>query len=322
MQEWSERYVRRLYEVSRDRYAPALATFAAGWLDDLAGQPRGVALCLGRDGIAPFVAAQTLLRAAPRRFRGVHPRRVTLAYVSRPLAQAAATDAAQARLLDRYLHRRGVSGRHPLTVVDVGIHGSIQDCLQRLYPDRPVRGHYLVLRRRHADPNGAAKRGFLADLDVAPPAPLGLAPSWPPPPGWEVGGTLRTGEVCFLRPRSIHVLEDLWNGVGGSAAGLREEGRGGRVVVVRPRDTPELSLGAPPLPPRTRARLKRAALRGIADGVARACRGGAPPDDVPGAVRELAAWFRDLEQPAPLDAHLLDLLVRRRAGQSADEWEG
>ncbi|MGI8748390.1 MAG: hypothetical protein ACR2J4_08615 [Deinococcus sp.] len=321
MQALSEQYVRRLYEVSRDRYAPALAAFAAGWLDDLAGQPRGLALCLGRDGIAPFVAAQTLLRAAPRRFQGISSRRVALAYVSRPLAQAAATDTAQARLLDRYLHGRGAGGNRPLTLVDVGIHGSIQDCLHRLYPGRPVRGHYLVLRRRHADPNGAAKRGFLADLDVAPPASLGLTPSWPPPPGWEVGGTLRAGDACFLRPRSIHVLEDLWNGVGGSAAGLRED-RPGRVVVVRSQDSPELTLGAPPLPPRTRARLKRAALRGIADGVARACRGGAPPDDVPGAVRELAAWFRELERPAPLDAHLLDLLVRRRAGDGPDEWEG
>ncbi|WP_216324229.1 hypothetical protein [Deinococcus aestuarii] len=322
MQELGERCVRRLYEVSRDRYAPALAAFASGWLDDLGGETRGVVLCLGRDGIAPFVAAQTLLRALPRRFPGLHPRRVALAYVSRPLAQAAATDAAQARLLDRYLHGRGAGGDRPLTLVDVGIHGSIQDCLHRLYPGRSVRGHYLVLRRRHADPHGAAKRGFLAELDVAPPAALGLAPSWPPPPGWEVGGTLRAGEVCFLRPRSIHVLEDLWNGVGGSAAGLREGGRGGRVVAVRAPEPPDLTLGAPPLPPHTRARLKRAALRGIADGVARLSRGHAPPGDGPGAVRELAAWFRDLDRPAPLDAHLLGLLVRHRAGGGSRAWEG
>lgn len=322
MEDLTGRAARRLYEVSRDLYAPVLAAFGATWLDELACHPDGVAVCLGRDGLTAFLAARTLLRAQPRRFHGVHPRRVRLAYISRPLAVAAVAQPRQAALLDGYLRAVGAGVAAPLILVDVGIHGSIQDMLQGLYPRRRMCGRYLVLRRRAGDPHGAAKRGFLAELDVAPAAPFALAPSWPPPPGWAPtpGGTLRDGDPLFLRRRSVHVLEDLWSGVGEAAAALRAEG--GRVVAVRPR--PDVVVAFPPgasLPVRERAALKRAALRGVVDGVARG-REGSPPRAVSAVARGLAAWFRDLEDPDPVDAHILRALVRV-GGESyaADETE-
>ncbi len=269
MQDLTRCATRRLYEVSRDLYAPVLAAFAADWLDELARRPAGIALCLGRDGLTPFLTARTLLRLSPQRFHGLRPRSVQLAYVSRPLAQGAVVDPRQAALLDRYLRGRGAGGGTPLTLVDVGIHGSIQDCLQRIYPERPVHGRYLVLRRRDGDPHGARKRGFLAELDVAPRVRLSIDPSWPPPPGWEAGGTLRGGDSLFLRPGSVHVLEDLWNGVGEAVDGLRETACGGRVVAVRQRIDRVLTLPPEPaLTPVQRIALKRAALRGVVDGVA------------------------------------------------------
>ena len=321
MQDVVERAARRLYEVSRDLYAPVLAGFAAEWLDELARRSDGVVICLGRDGLTPFLAARTLLRMSPRRFRGVHPRRVQLAYVSRPLARGAVADGAQAALLDRYLCSRGAVGGEVLTLVDVGIHGSIQDCLQRLYPGRHVRGRYLVLRRRNGDPHGAHKRGFLAELDVAPRSPLSIDPSWPPPPGWELGGTLRGGDPLFLRPRSVHVLEDLWNGVGEAVEGLQEAAHGGRVVVVRRQvDQAPALPPEPAITPLERLVLKRSALRGIVDGVAQSL-GGAPPDDVSGAAGDLSAWLRGLEDPDPLDRYILTALVRddQRRAEHTDE---
>ncbi len=328
------REARRLYEVSRELYAPTLAAFAAEWLEELARRPDGVAVCLARDGLAPFVAARTLLRAHSR-FRDVQPRRVRLAYVSRPLACAAAADANQAALLDRYLRARGMTERGPLTVVDIGIHGSIQDCLQRLYPAREVSGRYLVLRRRGGDPNGARKRGFLADLDVAPRRPiLEIGPSWPLPLGREPGGvTLRRGDPLFLRRRSVHVLEDLWNGVSGPAEVLEAApaGGGGRgiVGVRRRRAAPVLALPpGPVVTPAARAAIKRAALRGVVDGVAAVGGGGRTEGDpAPATARALATWLGGLDDPtahgAEDDARLLRTLVRRdcrrrRAGDSDD----
>ena len=200
-----------------------------------------------------------------------------LAYVSRPLARGAVADPGRAALLDRYLRARGAAGGAALTLVDVGIHGSIQDCLQRLYPGRRVQGRYLVLRRRDGDPHGARKRGFLAELDVPARPPLRIGPSWPPPLGREQGGTLR-GDPLFLRPRSVHVLEDLWNGVGEAAEGLRVCPRGGRVVAVRRRMDRVLALPpGPAIAAAERIVLKRAALRGVVDGVARGRRGRRAP---------------------------------------------
>lgn len=310
MQDLTGRAARRLYEVSRDLYAPILAAFAAEWLGELARRPDGVALCLGRDGLTPFLAARMLLRAAPSRFCGAHPRRVQLAYISRLLARGAAAEAGRAALLDRYLRGRGAGGPGPLTLVDVGIHGSIQDCLQRIYPRRQLRGRYLVLRRRDGDPHGAHKRGFLAELDVAPRAPLSIGGTWPPPPGWGLGGTLRGGEPLFLRPRSVRMLEDLWNGVSEPVEGLQESSRQGRVVAVRRRVDRVLALApGPAISPAEQLLLKRAALRGVVGGVARAAQ-----DDQPlgaqAAAQGLAAWFLELEHPGPVDAHILRALVR------------
>jgi hypothetical protein len=322
MQDLTACATRRLYEVSRDLYAPVLAAFAVAWLDELARRPDSVALCLGRDGLTSFLTARTLLRTSPRRFRGIHPRRVQLAYVSRPLARGAVAEADQAALLDRYLRGRGAGDGIPLTLVDVGIHGSIQDCLQRIYPRRQVRGRYLVLRRRDGDPHGARKRGFLAELDVAPRARLSIDASWPPPPGWEAGGTLRGGDPLFLRPRSVRVLEDLWNGVGEAVDGLRVTDRGGRVVAVRRRVDRVLALPrAPTITPMERVAFKRAALRGVVDGVL----GGGAPDDVStvAAVGGLSDWLRGLENPDPLDRYILTALVRGddRGLGHADEFD-
>ncbi len=325
------REARRLYEVSRDCYAPALAAFASEWLGELARRPDGVAVCLGRDGLASFLAARTLLRVHPRRFRDVRAHRVRLAYVSRPLARGAAADARQAVLLDRYLRGRGVVAGSPLILVDIGIHGSIQDCLQRIYPTRAMDGRYLVLRRRDGDPNGARKLGFLADLDVMPRCPLEIGQSWPPQPDWKLGGRLRRGDSLFLRRRSVHVLEDLWNGVGGAVEGFEAtafEGERGAVAVRRRRAEPLLSLPTEPIiVPAERAAIKRAALRGVVDGVAE--RGRRLESDAAGAseaTRALAAWLAGLDDPAGRaeeDARILRALVRRgrqgrRRGEDGD----
>jgi hypothetical protein len=310
---------RRLYEISRDRYAPVLMAFATEWLEELVHQPRSIALCLGRDGIAPFLAARTLLKINPCRFPGVHPHRVRLAYISRALARGAMADLGQAALLDIYLRGRGLTDANPLMLVDVGIHGSIQDCLRQVYPKRTVSGRYLVLRRRSGDPNGAFKRGFLAELDVAPSCPLQIGPSGPPLPDSRLGGTLRRGDPLFLRPRSVHVLEDLWNGVSEGAERFQVSACGERVMVIRSRSDQVLALSSESkFTPMHRAGIKRAALRGVVDGVAQG-RTERVQSDAYEAIYGLASWLGELDHPDPLDAHLLSAFVRRGNQQADDD---
>ena len=255
----------------------------------------------------------------PRRFRGVHPHRVQLAYISRALARCAVADLGQAALLDIYLRARGVTDAKPLVLVDVGIHGSIQDCLRQVYPRRTVSGRYLVLRRRSGDPNGAFKRGFLAELDVAPPCPLQIGPSAPPLPDSRLGGTLRRGDPLFLRPRSVHVLEDFWNGVSEGAERFQMSACGARVMVIRSRSDQVLALSPEStLTPMHWAAIKRAALRGIVDGVAQGRTEGAQ-GDAHDATSSLASWLGELERPDPLDAHLLSAFVRQGNQQVHDD---
>lgn len=306
---WSGPEARRLYEVSRECYAPALAAFATRWLEELARQPCGVALCLGRDGLAAFLAARTLLRMHPRRFRRVPPSSVRLAYLSRPLVRDAACDPAQRGLLDRYLRARGVHEGRPLMLVDVGIHGSIQDCIQKIYRERAITGQYLVLRRRSDDANGATKHGFLVELDVAPQCALEIGQSLPALPSWDLGGIVRRGDPVFLRPQSVRVLEDLWNGVGDSAERFDVSAKGQSVTVVRSRldQVIELPLQAR-ITARQRIEYKCAALRGVVDGVARDWPGGGRNER--DATDGLAGWLGSLDDPSPIDARILGALVR------------
>lgn len=306
------RSIERLHYVSRVLYAPALAAFTSEWLADLAQQRDGVALCLGRDGLSAFLAGRILLRMNAQQFGGLSPRRVRLAYVSRAYAAAAVGQPQQAALLDRYLQGQGIDHHKTLTLVDVGIHGSIQNALQQLYPNRRVSGRYLLLRRRANDPYGTAKQGFLAEVDVAPRLPVVVAPSWSPQSDLEVGGTLRRGYPVFLRRQSVYVFEDMWNGVSYGADAWHVLASG-TVGVRRQRLDKVVSL--PPGPhasPREQMVLKRTALRGVAEGVARVAQRGLTPDAAHIAIDDLASWFEQLEDPDPVDAALLDLLVRHR----------
>ncbi len=296
----------RLYTVSRDLYAPVLAAFAARCLDTLAGRPRAVNLCLARDGISAFVAQRLLLRLAPARFRRLSPRRVRLVYLSRRLMAEALADPATFRLVDRYLRAAGLRRGAAVTLVDVGIHGQIQDALAVRYPECALRGEYLVYRRRPADPNAALKRGLLAGDPQASAA---------------------ADAACFLRRETIHLLEDLWNGVYESVDMLREEplrrpaharrhARRVRPRLYRLGERSAYSLLSGEL-----RRLKRAALRGVVDGVALGARGGAlAGEQLAEHVRRLSEWIGASRAPGSPDAWLWRALIRPDRGALDDDW--
>lgn len=297
-----------LYTVSRDLYAPVLAAFAARCLDTLAGRPRAINLCLARDGISAFVAQRVLLRLIPARFRRVSPRRVRLVYLSRRLMADALIDPATFRLADRYLRAAGLRRGASVTLVDVGIHGRIQDMLSVCYPACGLRGEYLIYQRRPADVNAAFKRGLLA------------------------GDPEAADAACFLRRETIHLLEDLWSGVYESVDALCEEPPHPRAYSsryahrIRPRlyrlgegSTP-LLLGA------ELRRLKRAALRGVVDGVARiapqmsraagASGGRWAYETLAESARRLSAWIEASRAPGSPDAWLWHALIRPDHGAS------
>lgn len=303
----------RLYSVSRDLYAPVLAAFAARCLDALAARPRAINLCLARDGISAFVAQRLLLRLAPARFRRISPRRVRLVYFSRHLMAAALSEPATFRLADRYLRAAGLRRGASVTLVDVGIHGQIQDVLTACYPECSLRGEYLVYRRRPVDVNAAFKRGLL------------------------VGDPQAADAACFLRRETIHLLEDLWNGVYESVDTLREESprrspcspRHARRV--RPRLYRLGERSAYPLLSAELRRLKRAALHGMVDGVARIApqmsrRVGAEISGEPGShealdesARRLGDWIAASRTPGSPDTWLWQALIRPDRGALDDD---
>lgn len=301
----------RLYSVSRDLYAPVLVAFAARCLDALASRPRAINLCLARDGISAFVAQRVLLRLAPARFRRLSPRRVRLIYLSRQLMAEASADPAAFHLVDRYLRAAGMCRGAVVTLVDVGIHGHLQDALAVCYPECALRGEYLIYRRRLEDANAAFKRGLLAgDRQAADAADT----------------------ACFLRRETIHLLEDLWNGVYESVDALREEPcrRVGHLSQRASRVRPRLyRLGertASVLLSRELRRLKRAALRGLVDGVARGAHDVAQARDRPSVsqlgeqVRRLGEWIEASRAPGSPDAWLWRALIRPDRGALADDW--
>ena len=301
----------RLYTVSRELYAPVLAAFAARCLDALAGRPRGINLCLARDGISAFVAQRILLRIVPGRFRRLSPRRVRLVYLSRRLMAEALDDPATFRLMDRYLRSAGVRRGASVTLVDVGIHGQLQDALAVCYPECALRGEYLVYRRRPTDVNAAHKRGLLVgDLQWAD----------------------AIDTACFSRRETIHLLEDLWNGVYESVDGLREETfhhttySSRRTRRVRPRLYRLGERSAYPLLGGELRRLKRAALRGVVDGVTCVARDEALACDRLGGnelaerVRRLGEWIEASRTSGSPDAWLWRALIRPDRGAPDDDW--
>lgn len=322
----------RLYTLSRDLYAPVLAVFAARCLDTLAGRPRAINLCLARDGISAFVAQRLLLRLAPARFRRISPRRVRLVYLSRQLMAEALVEPATFLLTDRYLRAAGLRRGAPVTLVDVGIHGQLQDVLSVCYPECSLRGEYLIYRRRPEDTNAAYKRGLLAGDPEAPATAM----------------TDMADTACFLRRESIHLLEDLWSGVYESVDALREESLDRQahtqhrvhhvrqVHRVRPRLYRLGERSVSPLLGAELRRLKRAALRGVVDGVAaiaprlvRRARAAEAAGAGGGVMeheafianaRRLGEWIAASRAPGSPDAWLWQALIRPDRGGTDDDW--
>lgn len=300
---------RRLYGLSRDIYAPVLWLFAERCLAHLRADRHATNLCVGRDGISAFLAQHVLLRLDPGRGAAIDPTRVRLVYLSRKLLADATTDGRR-RLLDAYLRAHGLGRDGEVTVIDVGIHGVIQDTLQRLYPGQRLRGEYLILSRRGNESAAALKRGFLVERGAARTRDRVLS------------GARTDGGAAFLRRDTIHLLEDLWSGVFESVTMLRVGRLSGRArPVLRRLGT----VSALPLPAAEAVRLKRAALRGVVDGVTLAAAGAGGvwhasdaaaqmAGEVP-AVEHLARWVASTREPASPDAWLWRTLVR---GSSSD----
>jgi hypothetical protein len=302
----------RLYRVSREVYAPVLAAFADHCLSAMESDPRRINLCLARDGIGAYLAQTVLLRAAPVRYPGVCPRQIRLAYISRRLIATSEVLPPQRRMLHAYLRRQGLCRTTRLTLVDVGIHGRIQDGLRRLYPARELCGEYLILRRHRLDPNAPFKHGFLVERGAVVPSPGAVA-------------LATSGDGYFLRRDVIHLLEDLWSGVHESVTHLRPVRApralgSARPVLCRLGERESLERSGPA--PAQMLALKRAALRGVVDGVAcvagrvfarqgRAARHRrAPVDELAPAAARLAGWIQSTRDPASPDAWVWRALVR------------
>lgn len=283
----------RLYRVSRDIYAPPLTAFAAQCLDTARERPAALNICLARDGVSPFLAQRALLRVAPARFAGMAPGQVRLAYLSRALTRQGSRSRRLRALIERYLWGGVAAPAGRLTLIDVGIFGSIQDEAQRWRPDLDIHGSYLIYHRRHDDHNAARKQGFL------------------------VGAGDDLGARRLLHRQAIHLLEDLWSGVYESVTSLHEP----EATPYAPVHPVLERLGARTpcaLRPVELWRLKRVALRGVVDGVTLAARDGDLLGGDPVAARQwaaertqrLAEWIASTRVPDSPDAWLWRALIR------------
>jgi hypothetical protein len=288
------RAAQHLYALSRDLYAPVLTNFAARCLDELRVERGGLNICLARDGISLFLAQRVLLHVAPARFHGVAPRQVQLAYLSRHLARDGSHCTATRALVESYLNDQGLRHARSVTFVDIGIHGTIQDELQRWYPTYDIRGHYLIYHRRSGDPNASRKRGYL------------------------VGDPAAEDATYYLRREVIHLLEDLWSGVYESVTVLRPATAQGRGVHVHPVLQRLGTRSRLRVRTTTLRRLKRAALRGVVDGVAQAAcvgkigrlRGVAGRNQITDQAQQLADWIASTREEWSPDAWLWRALIR------------
>jgi hypothetical protein len=289
-----EHAAHQLYAVSRDLYAPILAAFAARCLDDLRVARNGLNLCLARDGISSFLAQRVLLRVTPARFRGVSSRQVRLAYLSRHLVREGCACVATRRLVEGYLRGQGLTGARAVTFVDVGIHGRIQDAVQRWYPTGDIHGRYLIYHRRADDLNARRKHGFL------------------------VGDAASVDGTAFLRREAIHLLEDLWSGVYESVTKLRKVAGKRKGTRIRPALERLGTRSQLPVCASDLRRLKSMALRGLVDGVARTALASEPifhdttsgRDWVDDQARRLARWIASTREPESPDSWLWRLVIR------------
>lgn len=213
-----ERASLRLYELSRDYYAPLLIKFSEDNLAWLMQNPNSLNLCLGRDGLASFLVQRKIIELFPETYASVRPGSIRHLNISRELILTSGED-----LIGEFLRRATFFEAESVTLIDNGIVGTIQNVIQRLYPGKNITGRYMLARNLLHDENRFKKKGFIVQTDcewrnkhlVDLKITGGNAPSYL--------------ALSFLTPEFVHQQEDLWNGIYESPGQLvRENG------VVRP----------------------------------------------------------------------------------------
>ncbi len=308
-----ETYALRLYEISRDIYAPLMIKFAEDNLDKLSKDPGLLNLAVGRDGLASFLVQRKLIEMFPERYGNIDPKNVQFANLSRN-----STLNSDPSLMRKFLEKTGFFAKPRINIIDNGIAGTIQNHLQNIFPERDISGNYLLSRKIRDDRYKDKKTGFIVESDSTNERDL----------KYNAGkaGTDPKLLGVFFSSSFVHNQEDMWNGIFESSTPMQTfdrpdaSGRGQQEVkpgnVYRKMDyVPGNRDVVPGLNDNDNyLLLKKMALKGIIDGIhfyRRQTQLGANYS-ADTAVNNLGQWFEKADKQPGLDNTLVRAMVRKR----------
>lgn len=306
-----EKYALRLYNMSRDYYAPLLIKFSELCLDKLKNSKDAINLCVGRDALAMFLVQKKLSHAFPGKYGEELSKRIKYVPFSRDTALN--SDPNQ---LKKFLSGLGIDDKQNINVVDNGILGTIQNRLSNLYPKKNFEGQYLQSVVLDGDPNKDKKHGFIYEGKIR--REYDKSGAMTNQQLYAVTGPADASVLnTFTSASFIHCQEDLWNGIFSSPGILRNVD--GKIQPINKRQKINFVAGNPDLIPGLNVMdnylmLKKMALKGILDGIKihkRKCQFGIAPTPER-TILEMASWFKKTNKEGGVDKKILDGLARKR----------
>jgi hypothetical protein len=251
--------------------------------------------------LTSFLIQRKLVEIFPEQYLSVNPRNIRYVPISRRLA-AHPSDS----YLKTYLDPQGFSSFESIQVIDFGICGSIQNRLHSVYPDKNIRGRYVMSHRMSADPFRHRKSGFLVQTDGSV---FGFASSTLNVTGGHTNASLA---AVFLSLDFIHFFEAIWNGIYDSVTHLVDsETAAKEKMLTSPGCAGEL---AEMCNPEVYQAFKKIALRGIIDGVISHKAQQQPLEE---SIERLADWFTETATTDGLDRRLIKALAPAFFGSAA-----
>lgn len=306
-----EVYANRLYEMSRDYYAPLLIKFSEHCLDELKKNGDSLNLCTGRDALAMYFMQRKMLDTFPEEYPNDLKKRLKHIPVSRVTIRHS-----DESLLKKFLSRYGVDEYQTINIIDNGIEGSTQNHLSNLYPNKTFKGEYLQSIIFDDDPNKGRKKGFIYQTKGIRSFDNTGKEVWRK--HYDLQGDLPGNELIhFMSADFIHIQEDLWNGIFSSPGTLID--KSGRIVPIdRVKKINFIPGNGDILPGLTESEnyilMKKMAIRGILDGMKihkRKKQLGIDPTKTH-VISKMASWFTSNNKKDGIDKTIIDGLTRKR----------
>ena len=306
-----EKYALRVYNISRDYYAPLLIKFSEHCLDKLKGSNDSINLCVGRDALAVFLIQNKMAGLFPEKYGNELKDRIK--YV--PFSRNTVLNSDQNRL-KKFMSKLGIDDKKNINIVDNGIVGTIQNHLNNIYTEKNFEGQYMQSIALDGDHNGNKKHGFIYEGKMR--REYDKFGKIIKQQIYSLKGPVGTNILnIFTSPSFIHCQEDLWNGIFSSPGTL--ESINNNIQPAGKRQKINFVAGNPDLIPGLNSidnylLIKKIALKGIMDGL-KIYKRQSQLDIAPAkekAIEDMASWFKIANKGRDLDKKILDGLARKR----------